>query len=394
MPLTLIQLVSEQTMQNLLPILALRPKVVVQVRSRPDRFHHAARNLEQAVAAIRQTLLYRDLQPEFHEVVIEADSPTVEQTCDKIRQALNRWPHAVLNLTGGTKLMSLGAWTAVADQHPVLYCDTAERRFLTIGRKPLPTLQPFEQVAASLTVAAVMAAHGVLPDNWKFDQPTEALRAVGRAGFACRKADEQAFHAFGQVVRKHFRGESNRIPSAPGQLRSLVSKPLPPAAPPIQPFLDTVVAAGLLEKRHDGLYPKVEPRRDKVEQLANLLDGSWLELYVVDLLCQHTDLWSDPHWSVEPRRVEEAAFGETDVICVNVSAAALQIISCKIALRQPLETLEALAQRRRDLGGLFAKATLAVLSVQPNEHAKLTSWARLLNVELLVGDEITRTFSV
>jgi hypothetical protein len=36
---------------------------------------------------------------------------------------------------------------------------------------------------------------------------------------------------------------------------------------------------------------------------------------------------------------------------------------------------------------------LAVLTIQKNEREKLSSWARLLNVELLVGDEITQAFS-
>lgn len=390
---TLLHLVSEQTMQNLLPILALRPNVVVQMRSRADKFHRAAANLKNAVNTIRDTLLYRDLKPEFHEVVIDADSPSAEQTEVRIREQLARYPSAVVNITGGTKLMSLGAWKAARDQHPVLYCDTAECRFVQVGAMQLPTLPPFEQIAASLTVAAVMAAHGVAPDTWKFDRATEPLRIVGRVAFGCRQANEQAFRAFGDAVRRHFRREGERIPSGAQKLQELIAQPLPAAQPSVRPFLQAIADAGLLIKRGDDFYPHVEPRRDKVEQLANLLDGSWLELYVVDLLLNRNDLWSDPHWSVEPKHAEEVAFGETDVICVKVPAAALQIISCKTALRQPLETLEALAQRRRDLGGTYAKAALAVLLVRENERAKLTNWAHLLNVELLIGDEISRAFS-
>jgi hypothetical protein len=52
--------------------------------------------------------------------------------------------------------------------------------------------------------------------------------------------------------------------------------------------------------------------------------------------------------------------------------------------------LEALAQRRRDMGGTFAKATLAVLTMP---DSKSINWARLLNVELLIGDDITRAFT-
>jgi hypothetical protein len=388
----LLHLVSEQTMQNLLPILALRPQIVVQVRSRDQRFHRAVENLKNAVTSLRETPRYGDLHPEFHDVVIEADSPEPEQTAGIIRKQLARYPQAVLNITGGTKLMSLGAWMAAGNQHPVLYCDTSERRFVQVGDNSLPELPRFDQIAATLTVGAVMAAHGVARDNWRFDQPTDKLLEVGKAGFACHKADETAFRDFGNNVRQHFR-EKGRIPGAHGELCALVQRPLPAAPPSLSPFLDAVADAGLLAKRAGAFYPTVEPRRDQVEQLANLLGGSWLELYVVGLLLRHPQRWSDPRWSVEPRRPAEAVFGETDVICVNVASAALHIISCKTTLRQPLETLEALAQRRRDLGGLFAKATLAVLTIQNNERQKLANWAGLLGVELLVGDEITQAFS-
>ena len=390
---TLLHLVSEQTMQNLLPILALRPRRVIQVRSRADKFHRAAENLKNAVAAMRSTFLYRDLNPEFVEVVIDEESPSVDSSRAKVAESLARWPGSVVNLTGGTKQMSIGAYLG-AENALRLYCDTAIRQFITLGSQPLPTLPPFEQIAASLTVEAVMAAHGVPPDNWKFDRATDPLRAVGRAGYAARQADPERFRAFAETVRRHFRDEKGRLPQSVPKLRELIAKPIPAASPALHPFLKAVAAAGLLKRDDkDAFVPAVAPNRQDVERLANLLDGSWLELYVVDLLTQHTHRWSDPHWSVEPRRPAEAVFGETDVVCVNVAACALQIISCKTTLHQPLETLEALTQRRRDMGGIFAKATLAVLQVAENERPKLTNWARLLNVELLIGDEITRAFT-
>lgn len=390
--ITLIHLVSEQTMQNVLPTLALRPKRIVQVRSRESKFNKSVESLINAINTICNTEKYRNFRPEFCEAVIDSDSPSAEETEALIRSLLPQFPPAVMNITGGTKLMSLGAWRATADHCPVLYCDTAKRRFIKVGSIPLPPVPPFEQIATSLTVAAVMAAHGVAPDNWRFDRPTEALRKVGRVAFDCWKTDEQAFRGFAEAIRIHFRNEGERIPSGLRKLKELVEQPLPVAPPPVQPFLQAISDAGLLSNRDGSFYPSVEARRDHVERLANLIGGSWLELFIIDLLLNQPHLWTDPHWSVEPKRAEEVAFGETDVICVNVPAAALHIISCKTSLRQPLETLEALAQRRHDLGGTFAKATLAVLSVRENERAKLKNWAKLLNVKLLIGDEIVSNY--
>jgi hypothetical protein len=208
------------------------------------------------------------------------------------------------------------------------------------------------------------------------------------------QSDPYSFRKFGESVRRHFRDQKGRIPSPAHKVQQLIAKPLPAASPSLNPFLEAVAAVGLLKHSGaSGFVPSVAANRQDVERLANLLDGSWLELYVVDLLTQHTERWSDPHWSVEPRRPEEAAFGETDVVCVNIREAALQIISCKTTLAKPLETLEAFAQRRRDMGGTFAKATLAVLHAADHEREKLANWARLLNLELLVGKEITQAFT-
>ena len=59
----LLQLVSEQTMQNLLPLLALKPKTVIQVRSADERFKRAAENFKVAVASLRKTEAYPDWSP-------------------------------------------------------------------------------------------------------------------------------------------------------------------------------------------------------------------------------------------------------------------------------------------------------------------------------------------
>jgi len=87
--MTLLHLVSEQTMQNLLPLLALKPKTVVQVRSRDDRFHQAAENLKRAVVSLQKTPFYRDLAPEFFEVVIDEASPSTDRTRRKVGESLS-----------------------------------------------------------------------------------------------------------------------------------------------------------------------------------------------------------------------------------------------------------------------------------------------------------------
>lgn len=391
-------------MQNLLPLLALRPKTVVQVRSRDDRFHQAAENLKNAVASLAKTPLYRDLSPEFFEVVIDEASPCADRTRSKVGESLSLWPGAVVNLTGGTKLMSIGAWLAADYQRePVLYCDTQERRFAVMGRGQPPAMPPFEEVAASLTVQAVMAAHGIAFDQWKFDVATPALKEFGRRAYGFKTTATELFISrrdrptpgYNEALRRHFRPERGDLPRNPAALEALLSTPLPdPTGQAVLDFLTAAECAGLLWRNGDGEFlPKCEPRRSAIERIANLLDGSWLELYVLDLLEHAPGRFIDPHWSVEPVRQNEASFGETDLVCVDVHHASLRIVSCKTGLAQPLDHLAALSERRRDLGGSHAKATLTLLYADESSSHRLRNWGRLLNVEVLIGSEIARSLA-
>lgn len=396
---TLIHIVSEQTMQNLLPILALKPQRVVQVLSEAPEFDKGAKSLVMAVSAMREKVSeYVDLNPEFVEEKIPEQSPCLESTRKKICEILSRYSDAIVNPTGGTKPMAIGAYLASKEVRvPCLYCDTRLREFVSLGQCPLPQMPRFEDMAAKLTVQAVMAAHGVSPTNLKSDPVNEALKAVGRAGYEAYREDPERFSAFVESMRRHFRNERNRVPKSALKLAALCRKPIPvqEAWPTLLRFLKTLEAAGLLKQDERGNFlPAVNPERGEVEKLSNLLGGSWLELYVFDLLSQRKDLWADPHWSVEPRDPHEAAFGETDVVCVNVRHCALQVISCKMTLQNQLETLEALSQRRRDIGGAFAKAMLVVLKEeQGNERKRLENWANWLNVKVLMGDSVANAFS-
>lgn len=67
--------------------------------------------------------------------------------------------------------MSIGAWLSAEYQHePGLYCDAQARRFVFAGKAHPPAHRPFDEVAASLTVEAVLAAAGLNPAQFRFEQ--------------------------------------------------------------------------------------------------------------------------------------------------------------------------------------------------------------------------------
>jgi hypothetical protein len=396
--LTLIHLVSEQTMQNLLPVMALRPRRVVQVVSQRQVSQGRSANLANAVTALGRTLFYRQFAPEFLPlVVVPADSPTVAESMAAVARCLQQYPKAVVNLTGATKLMSIGAWEAArAAGIPVLYCGTSDRRFVVEPPGGLAGLPTFDRLAAMLTVEAVMAAHGTAFGEWRFEPVNKDLIAFGQKVFQIRSEASDEIRAYDGQLRQHFRcGRNERLPDSKKDLRALHAKPLPvPTGRGPRALLEAAAEARLLRRGAPGQYfPTCAPERGDLEHLSNLLEGSWFELHILGLARQSPRL-VDLHWSVQPRRQELAAFGETDIVCIDTTVAGLHVVSCKTSLsgRQPLEHMEALAQRRRDLGGSHARATLCVLHAPDGTRERVQRWGALLGIRVLIGDEIMAAF--
>ncbi|MBN2452284.1 MAG: DUF1887 family protein, partial [Lentisphaeria bacterium] len=189
---TLIHLVSQQTMQNLLPILALRPRKVVQVLSGHSRFPAVARDLERALDRVALASAGGAPRPECETVPVPGTSPGIEQTAKVLHGVADANPDCILNITGGTKLMSIAAWqVATGRDKPWLYCDTQMQRFVCTPHPQLSGVPPFDRVVASLTVDVVMAAHGagtgrtpgtpLTPERLAFGRETYRLRAANPA---------------------------------------------------------------------------------------------------------------------------------------------------------------------------------------------------------------------
>ena len=159
-PTALIQLVSEQTMPNVLAALALEPAQIILL--------HTPRTAPQA-AWINHALRRAGLQFEIELRALSA-APNVNETGARVRTACEDANAAefipVVNITGGTKLMSIGAFAATLSRGwPSLYVDTDNRRILQVGHHAPPELlrdgfAALSRAEAKLNVDVVAAAHG------------------------------------------------------------------------------------------------------------------------------------------------------------------------------------------------------------------------------------------
>ncbi len=385
---TLIQLVSEQTMQNLLPLLALRPERVIQICSNDPHFKQIAVNFEKGARKAGS-------RAEFQTYALQSQSPLPEEVRQAHKQLLPVFPGAIVNITGGTKLMSLGAYLGASEFHDtaILYCDTVNKRFVQVGRKTLPSSLPaFDSVASLLTVPMVMAAQG---KDFREASFTEQLLEFGRTAWGLRMQHHEAISAWTGAIRNSLPRNKNRITDSPAALRQFLQTPLPPAgSDAASDYLDAAAQAGLLRVEPDGrAYFATEPRRSSIERISNLLDGAWLELAVAEM-ARVSSRFADLHWSVEPEKTGED-YGETDLIAVDRKNLNLAIISCKTSTERvsTLEHLSSWRDRARTLGGSHATGHLCLFRAKSSDQANaLHAMGKKMNVQVHIAEEIPACF--
>jgi len=395
--MNLLHLVSEQTMQNLLPLLALRPRLVIQVRSSDPRFKAAADHLKLAVQTLRRTSAYSNLQPEFVDWVIDETSPDVDRSRRKVGEALALWPGSVVNLTGGTKQMSIGAFLAADyQQEPVLYCDTQLRRFASLNQKrALPDLPGFDIIAATLTVESVLAAHGIRPDHLQSRQPsTEELEAARQLG-ELRRQDSAAMANYARRLREQLLPQGRKI------RREAIDRTLQAGLPGPNTetdhrFLQAAVRAGWATEK-DGVWTyrlrgntlRPEDRLRAALELNQALVGGWFELEVYDRM-KASGRFVDLRTEVQARDRSHQSLGETDVVGIDRQWLTLVFVSCKLSdefLDKPLEHVFATRHRSLEFGGAFAQTLFCINeSRDPNKRRIVQDACRATRAQLLEGE--------
>lgn len=402
-PTTLIQLVGDQTVQNLLPVMALRPARIIQLRSRDlpgkTRFKDAAANFESAVGQLFLEAASKGYKPEVVTEEIADTSPSIEKTRSVIAQKLAATPGSIMNFTGATKLMSIGAHQAAsALGAPSIYCDTQEQRFTDGSTGKLDSWPDFAATSSALTVPLLMAAHGKNFGEWRHDIPTDTLKAYGLVAFGLRRKHWGALDGFNKALRLFFYRRNGKLPSAEEELRKLIGEALPAsvsATEPGQQLLDAAASANILAKKDSNYFIVARSAKWDVERVANLLIGTWLELAVLAMLERHPR-YQNPLWSVAPKKTHDTDFGEMDLVCVDQRTASLRYLSCKAVLdRPPLEHLEAVGDRAHRVGGSHAASTLVLFhAFDQGQEQTIARYAKRLRMDAAIGpDKIVSEFN-
>lgn len=378
-PIALIQIISEQTMQNLVTLLALKPAKVIHLATPKT----AARS-NNIVEAARLALVSTEV-----ENIRLSDMPSIPETScavtRSIADAKAKGLTPVVNFTGGTKLMSIGAYEAAMRESVVsLYVDTDHQHFLDGHTGPkLNTvlgddfsLTPLQE---ALTVNAIAVANGKqrVTDgrDWK---PYLALARHLLENASDESAAWQAVHGINGIC------PNGREPRRAADWLPLFDRPLllPPRVG------ELALEAGLV-KANGAELCLPDTVRPKLEELGNLekpalqeyfaavnplqfslafLSGAWWEVAVVDA-AYRSGLFRDLRWSVNIGDRQGGFDPEEDI--VGVDGVQIAYFSCKRGGQKArlVPLLDELDNRARSIGGNFTRRFLAVYQPPYGQNA-------------------------
>lgn len=394
MSTTLIHIVSGQTMQNLLPLLALKPCRVIQICSNDEKIRRVARHIESAACLA-------GLQPEFLIHPLDGSFPTAEAVLLAHKQILSVFPESVVNITGGTKLMSLGAYLGASEFHDVsiLYCDTDNRQFIKVGKKALPdAMRRFSEIASTLKVSLILSAQGLEQGHdWKVLKASSARIQFGAKSIEMFEKNPNSMRTIYQIINRHANAKGGKKPDN-DDLERATHQPIPISNEPIaEAFMDAAQRVQFIVKRRQGWFfnlPANGPlakRKDQLVKITQQLVGGAYEGYIDAQLVKSKRFGDYLHGVMPANASEESTFGETDFLAVEISRLSLAIISCKSA-PPSLEHLESLIARKSQFGGNFAKAILCIKSAEEKRAGEIRRQCRLLGIECLIGGEVSSAF--
>ena len=405
-PLTLIQLVSEQTVQNLLPVLRLRPDRLVHLAA-PRTVHRSSLIAEAARQSNRPV--------ELETVALSAMpgmQETMQATLRAIEDAAQRDTACLVNFTGGTKLMSIGAYVAALKyKTPSIYVDTQDAVFVD-GRtgEGLDALLDgdwsFTPIQRRITVNAIAVANGCarvtegrdwrpwLPlANHLYQNPADEDR--------CHEVingprNQPPVLGFPRRAAEWLAALDTDIPLPPAvaELAVQSGRFRPGTAPNTVRLPDATRDKLAALSRLDGaekvpafarrLFTAVAPLQDAL----NFLGGAWWEVIVAERMKQ-CGRFRDIRWSAKVGKRESEL--EEDVLAIE--GVQIVYVSCKRGGERSrfLPLLEEIQARARSLGGVYNRRFLAVY--KPPSARVLSSLKRRadeLGVKILFPEDLER----
>lgn len=334
---TIVCLVSQQAMANVIPVLELKPEKVILLSTEKE-FNTAL--------SIKNVLDKMGIETEiFHDKI----SP---YKLDKIRNAVDKLfadnsNELILNATGGTKPMAITAFESFKEKNlPVIYYDPDHHSIMQLNSKAEP-----KKVTYKINAESYIKSYGY---EITFEE-TNSGRAESKEKFFSN-FDETRFIEFSiflDYIRKSY------------QLN--------------EPKINRSLTGFTFSKNYDVISIIDEKTKEKLKyELTNFSYGDWLEDYFYLKLKNKN--FDDVRYGV--KMMKDGVYNEIDIIATKDCR--LYLYSCKSGKSEQKDLME-IDTLRKLAGGIFGKAFF--LSTSKLGEGTIQR-AKILNVNLLTEQEI------
>ena len=397
----LLQIIGNQPWPNFLPILAIKPQKVTFLTSVDTRgdFAKSAKAIHQAASELNCTF-------EFDIIKTKSEAPSIHE-CSEVLKDISP---SIINITGGTKPMSIAAYLlAQTNKIPSFYLDTrrpsidAFERTETSSEKV--TFAPLDELAAIITVRIALMAQG-FPVPASFAKPNERDMkfALMAAQIRLNTSANKEISDFIFELRKQFINPKRNKLYEKGKLREVLQSPFSCAkGSPTHQYLQAAAQSGLVTPTESGNDFKLttldltqsdsKELRSVTDHHFKLLEGIWFELALFDHLNKQS-CYGDICWSVEADSDNTESIGETDLVAFNKETLTLHFISCKVTgpHSQALDHIQGLRRRATKEGGKFSKAELWIFAPRSEASKQsLTKHCKEQNVSFrILAEELSQ----
>lgn len=383
----LLQLAGGQAWPNLLPILALKPTSVTFLTSSDPKQDYRCR-----IQAIHDACRTIGFAYSFQIISTTSGNPTT----DECRESLKKLAPDCINLTGGTKPMSIAAYDLAKQANiPAFYLDTRRKNTPVEGLNASSSRikdqinRELSNIVSRLTVPIALQANGFpVPLNFK-SPPANWMKFAIQAAHLRQPlaADQEIAKAVGHL-RHQLMGADSDMPKK-GKLRNVLQIPISAsigsywhqyllAASDAEIIQATETSASNQQEffllREDPITTSAEELRSLANQTFKLLEGIWFELALYHHLQQKSS-FIDIRWGVEADHLQytgSSSRGETDLVAFNSAGLSLHFISCKTTgpHSSALDHIQGLRRRAAKEGGQFSKAELWIFRPKSDEHRR------------------------
>jgi hypothetical protein len=394
--------VSEQAMPNLLPILRFQPSKVFSITTEST----ADRAPKIQGAALKAGCRFD------HEPVRLSGMPSISESARAVGRCIQMARTAglapLLNFTGGTKLMSIGAFQqAAAERIPSFYVDTRAERLEDGATGPdllalLGGNNSLSSVTPALNLDVIVAACG----HQSISRGRDWTHLVTAADFLLHHPAEAS------VLKDAIYGTNGlfpngREPRKPGDWLPFLDATF--AVP--DELLSQIAPTGVLRITGTGRAALPDSTAGKLRRLAggeqgypelyfeavapiqqslSFLTGGWFEVVVAEAM-QRSCRFRDIRWSAQVEQQSGAQI-EEDLLALDGLEAVC--VSCKSSSERArtLLHLEEFQSRAHSIGGRMTKRFLAIHTFKDPKGA-VASRARALGIKILTPGALSQPSS-